>query len=98
MTQRFLTLGGVMVVGVALLTAAAVVYFSTSKGDSLYFDQVEVDLSGVVVEQDRDVVFHYENRSRKAMRILGAAGCCGSNGCLSPRYEQMPHALPHRAR
>ncbi|MBI2804596.1 MAG: hypothetical protein HYX68_06380 [Planctomycetes bacterium] len=64
------------VTGFAALGVAGYLYlFAPPSGPALEIEAVELELNDSVPGQQREVAFHFHNRSGKPMRLLGLSEC-----------------------
>ena len=62
-------------VGIGFILAAAYAYFAPLPGSALDVAETEVEISDGVPGLKREIVFRFDNRSGKPMRVLGLSGC-----------------------
>ena len=62
-------------VGIGFIAAAAYAYFAPVPGSALDVAETEIEISDGVAGQNREVVFRFDNRSGKPMRVVGLSGC-----------------------
>ena len=62
-------------VGIGFIVAAGYAYYAPPPGSALDVAETEVEISDGVPEQKREIVFRFDNRSGRPMRVLGLSGC-----------------------
>jgi hypothetical protein len=60
---------------VALLGLATRDYFAPGFQPALRVEQTQIQVGSLISGQERTVVFHLENQSRRPIRVLGIALC-----------------------
>jgi hypothetical protein len=58
-----------------LFLAAAWSYFAPEPGPAVDVADRDVEIADAYAQQDREVVFQVQNRSRSPVRVLGMAQC-----------------------
>jgi hypothetical protein len=74
MIYRFLPTG-LLLVGLALLGAAAVAYFVPADGPGVSIDEPEREFTAWDAGQHRQVIFRIHNPTRHTVRVVGLADC-----------------------